>query len=50
METSRANVAEVIAAALDDDATIGAVIPFSDGDTPIPQALAQVGSRYADLD
>ena len=45
METSRANVAEVIAAALDDDATIGAVIPFSDGDTPIPQALAQVGSR-----
>ncbi|WP_309125710.1 SDR family oxidoreductase [Kocuria sp.] len=38
--TSRANVALVVAAVLDDPATIGRRIDFSDGDTPIREALA----------
>ena len=39
-ETSRANVAQAIAAALDEPATVGRMIEFADGDTPIAQALA----------
>ncbi|CAJ1495094.1 SDR family oxidoreductase [[Mycobacterium] kokjensenii] len=38
-EVSRANVAQVVAACLSDDATIGRTIEFNDGPTPIPQAL-----------
>ena len=47
--TSRANVAAVVAAALTEPATIGRVIPFRDGDTPIEQALADVPAELADL-
>ena len=45
----RANVAAVVAAALTEPATIGRVIPFRDGDTPIEQALADVPAELADL-
>jgi len=38
-ETSRANVARVIAAALTEPATVGRMVEFADGDTPIEQAL-----------
>lgn len=38
-EVSRENVAQVIAAALADDGTIGRTIRFNDGDTPITEAL-----------
>lgn len=48
--TSRANVAAVIAAVLADPATVGKVIPFRDGDTPIAEAIADVPAEYADLD
>lgn len=37
--TSRGNVARVVAAVLDDDTTIGKIIPFMDGDTPIAEAI-----------
>ncbi|MFF0990180.1 SDR family oxidoreductase [Kocuria nitroreducens] len=37
--TSRANVALVVSAVLDDPSTIGKTIEFSDGHTPIPDAL-----------
>lgn len=37
--TSRANVAQVVAAALADDSTIGKDLPFTDGDVPIPEAI-----------
>lgn len=37
---SRANVAQVIAACLSDDSTIGRTIEFNDGETLIPEALA----------
>ena len=47
--TSRGNVARVIAAALAEPATIGRVIPFRDGETPIAQAVANVPQAYADL-
>lgn len=47
--TSRANVARVIAAVLAEPASIGRVIPFRDGDTPIAQAVADVPLAYADL-
>lgn len=47
--TSRGNVAQVIAAVLDQPASIGRVIPFYDGQTPIAQAVAQVPRAYADL-
>ena len=47
--TSRANVAAVVAAALTEPVTIGRVIPFRDGDTPIEQALADVPAELADL-
>ena len=47
--TSRANVARVIAAVLAEPATIGRVIPFRDGETPIAQAVANVPQAYADL-
>ena len=47
--TSRANVARVIAAVLAEPASIGKVIPFHDGDTPIAQAVADVPQEYADL-
>ena len=39
--TSRANVAAVIAATLEEPASIGTVLSFHDGDTPIAQAVAQ---------
>ena len=39
-ETSRANVALVVSAVLDDPSTIGKKIDFADGDTLISQALA----------
>ncbi|WP_167145369.1 SDR family oxidoreductase [Actinomyces sp. ZJ308] len=47
--TSRANVARTIAAVLAEPASIGKVIPFYDGDTPIAQAVADVPQEYADL-
>ena len=47
--TSRGNVARVIAAVLAEPASIGRVIPFRDGDTPIAQAVADVPLAYADL-
>ena len=47
--TSRGNVARVIAAVLAEPASIGKVIPFYDGDTPIAQAVADVPQEYADL-
>ena len=47
--TSRGNVARVIAAVLAEPASIGRVIPFRDGDTPIAQAVADVPQAYADL-
>ncbi|WKR20319.1 SDR family oxidoreductase [Actinomyces israelii] len=47
--TSRANVARVIAAVLAEPASIGRVIPFRDGDTPIARAVADVPRAYADL-
>ena len=47
--TSRANVARVIAAVLAEPASIGRVIPFRDGATPIAQAVADVPLAYADL-
>ena len=49
LPTSRGNVAAVIAAVLEEPASIGAVIPFFDGDTPIAQAVAQVPAEFADL-
>ena len=39
---SRGNVAEVIAAALEQPATIGRTIRFNDGETPIAEAIATV--------
>ena len=39
-EVSRADVAEVAAAALADDSTIGRTIDFNNGDVPIAEALA----------
>ena len=47
--TSRGNVARVIAAVLGEPASIGRVIPFRDGGTPIAQAVADVPLAYADL-
>ncbi|AYD90579.1 NAD-dependent epimerase/dehydratase family protein [Actinomyces sp. 2119] len=47
--TSRGNVARVIAAVLDEPRSVGRVIPFHDGDTPIAQAVADVPLAYADL-
>lgn len=38
--TSRANVAQVAAAALAESATIGKDVPFTDGDVPIAEALS----------
>ncbi|MDF0531510.1 NAD(P)H-binding protein [Tsukamurella sp. 8F] len=38
--TSRANVAQVAAAVLQDTGTVGKDIPFTDGDVPIADALA----------
>lgn len=40
-EVSRADVAQVAAAALADDSTIGRTIEFNNGDVPIAQALAR---------
>ncbi|RAX22474.1 MULTISPECIES: NAD(P)H-binding protein [Actinomyces] len=48
--TSRANVAAVLAAVLAEPATVGKVIPFRDGETPIAEAIADVPAEYADLD
>lgn len=39
-KTSRANVARVIVAALDEPATVRQMIEFADGDTPIVEVLA----------
>lgn len=39
--TSRGNVAAVIAAALEQPASIGTTLSFHDGDTPVAQAVAQ---------
>lgn len=39
--TSRGNVAAVIAAALEDQASIGTTLSFHDGDTPVVQAVTQ---------
>lgn len=39
--TSRANVAAVAVAALADDSTIGKILPFRDGSTPIAEAIAR---------
>lgn len=47
--TSRGNVARVIAAVLGEPASIGRVIPFRDGGTPIAQAVADVPPAYSDL-
>ncbi len=38
-QVSRGNVAQVIAACLREDSTIGRTIEFNDGPTPIPEAL-----------
>ena len=38
-QVSRGNVAQVIAACLSADATVGRTIEFNDGQTPIPEAL-----------
>ena len=38
-EVSRENVAQVIAATIEDDNTIGRTINFDDGDTPIAEAI-----------
>ncbi|WP_413452891.1 SDR family oxidoreductase [Georgenia phoenicis] len=40
-KTSRANVARVIAASLEEPATIGKMIEFADGATPIAEAIAK---------
>jgi uncharacterized protein YbjT (DUF2867 family) len=40
-EVSRADVALVVAAALDDDSTIGRTIDFNNGEVPIAEALAE---------
>lgn len=42
IEISRADVAEVITSALDEPKTVGAVFEFIGGETPIPDALAQL--------
>ncbi|WP_444941748.1 SDR family oxidoreductase [Microbulbifer sp. ZKSA004] len=42
IEISRADVAEVITTALDEPKTVGAVFEFIGGETPIPDALAQL--------
>jgi NAD dependent sugar epimerase/dehydratase family protein len=47
--TSRGNVARVIVAVLAEPASIGKVIPFYDGDTPIAQAVTDAPQEYADL-
>ena len=41
----RATVAEVIAATLATPATVGAIVEFNDGTTPIADALAAVGAN-----
>ena len=38
-DTSRANVARVIAAVLEEPASVGKMIEFADGDTPIAEAI-----------
>lgn len=40
-KASRANVARVLVAALADDSTVRKALPFTDGDTPIAQAIAE---------
>ena len=42
-KTSRANVARVIVAALDEPATVRRMIEFADGDNPIAEVLAGLG-------
>ncbi len=45
--TSRGNMARVVVAVLAEPISIGKVIPFYDGDTPIAQAVADVLQEYA---
>jgi len=40
---------DLLTAVLAEPASIGKVIPFYDGDTPIAQAVADVPQEYADL-
>lgn len=47
--TSRGNVAAVTAAVLAEPASIGKVIPFGDGSTPIAQAVESVPAEFSDL-
>lgn len=44
-QASRGNVAQVIAACLTEDATIGRTIDFNDGETPIAEALRALRGR-----
>lgn len=46
---SRGNVAAVTAAVLAEPASIGKVIPFGDGSTPIAQAVESVPAEFSDL-
>ncbi|WP_151549511.1 MULTISPECIES: SDR family oxidoreductase [Corynebacterium] len=48
-ETSRGNVAQVAAGALQQPATIHRVIPFINGSTPIAEALAEVPEDYSEI-
>jgi len=45
---SRGNVAAVTAAVLAEPASIGKVIPFGDGSTPIAQAVASAPAEFPD--
>lgn len=45
---SRGNVAAVTAAVLAEPASIGKVIPFGDGSTPIAQAVESVPAEFPD--
>ena len=46
----RADVAAVLAAALDDDGTVGRVFEVVSGDTPVEEALADLDTATAGLD
>lgn len=45
---SRGNVATVTAAVLAEPASIGKVIPFGDGSTPVAQAVESVPAEFPD--
>lgn len=46
---SRGSVAAVTAAVLAEPASIGKVIPFGDGSTPIAQAVESAPAEFSDL-